>query len=72
MSDIPLPPWVQKINKTRKERDDVSLMFFYLMKELHLSYADILEMPVPAILSVLDRTGERAKEQERKLKRSKR
>lgn len=71
MSDVPLPPWVQKINKVRKERDDLSLMFFYLMKELHLSYADILEMPVPAILSVLDRAGEAAKEEQRQMKRKK-
>lgn len=65
----PLPPWVAKIGK-KKEEGDIKRLFFFLMKELHLSYDDLLNMPVPAIIGLSDEMANFNKEQEKQMKKS--
>lgn len=71
MSDVPLPSWVAKINK-KSNKESISKIYFFLMKELHLSYADISEMPVPAITALIEELIEFNKEQEKQMKKSQR
>lgn len=62
----PLPNWI-----TRGERDDnLQQAFYVLMKELHLSYDDIMGMPVPAIFSLLRIHAKHVKDEQRELKRA--
>jgi hypothetical protein len=69
MADAPvvMPPWVQE-----KRKEGFSNICFWLMKELHLSYQDIMDMPVPAILGLLKEMDAYAKAQERHIKKVKR
>lgn len=68
----PLPEWVHKINLKKKESNQVYKLFFYLMKELHLSWSDLMEMPVPAIIQLSEELSEYAKEQEKQAKKANR
>ena len=68
---VPLPPWVSKIN-SGKQKGSLQTMFFFLMKELHLSYEDLANMPVPAILAMADELNEYNKEQNKQMKKANR
>lgn len=66
--DLPLPAWVSA--SARRDTDEgIQRMFFYLSKELHISYVELLQMPVPAILSLSIQLSEWNKEQEREMKK---
>jgi len=54
----------------RKGTSGFSTAIFYLMKELHLSYFDIQEMPAPAIFILLDELKEHVEREEKAHKKA--
>jgi hypothetical protein len=67
---VVLPDWVKK--KSKSQDDEIFRLYFYLMKELHLSYDDLTNMPIPAILAMAEQLGEYSKEQEKAMKKAQR
>lgn len=65
-----IPSWVQRINESKKKEDEIFKLFFYLMKELNLSYRDLCEMPVPAIIEIADQLVRHAKEEQKAMKKA--
>ena len=47
-------------------------IYFFLMKELGLSYGELQEMPVPALFALVEKTNEYNREQEKKMKKAQR
>lgn len=59
------------IKKLGGTKDSTVTNLFYLMKELHLSYSDIKDMPVPAILMLMEELEAHAKREEAAMKKKK-
>jgi hypothetical protein len=49
----------------------LSTALFYLMKEVGISYKELLEMPMPAIFQLIEELNEHAKREEKAAKRKK-
>lgn len=65
-----IPDWVVK--KFERENDSTITTFYYLMKELHISYDTLCEMPVPTIILLTKELEKQNKKEEKLLKKTKR
>lgn len=63
-----IPDWVIDKLSPSNEKTLVTNMF-YLMKELHVSYDELCEMPVPAIMMLLNELSEHGKREEKAMKK---
>jgi hypothetical protein len=74
MSDAPviLPPWVTARKQPKDADDDIYRLFFFLHKELNLSFDDLMQMPVPAILEMAEQLNKYGEEQEKEMKKAQR
>jgi hypothetical protein len=69
MNKDPIPLEIfNKIHK-KKNGNNWTTAFFYLMKELHLSDKELLEMPIPRIRVLLDELHEHAKREKKAMKK---
>lgn len=59
------------IKKLGTKNTGLSTALFYLMKELHVSHEELLEMPMPTIFQLLEELGEHSKREQKAMKRKK-
>lgn len=51
------------------EEKKVTKTIFYLMKELNVSYKDVMDMPIPAFMFLVQHLKENSEEEKRSMKR---
>ena len=58
------------INKFKGAKGSkITTSFFYLMKELHISYFELMEMPIPSIFILLEELKEHNIKEEKAMKK---